>query len=120
MATSGTRSKSKGTTTSASRGGKSTSSRTSGSSSAETTTDHNVIQRWVEERGGFPAAVKQTHKQNDPGILRIDFPGYSGEDSLEQISWDEWFTGFEANKLAFLCDEDPNSRFSKLISRDSS
>jgi len=78
-----------------------------------------VIQRWVEERDGFPATVKQTHKQNDPGLLRIDFPGYSGEDTLEQVGWDEWFKGFEANKLAFLYEDEPNSRFNKLISRDS-
>jgi hypothetical protein len=52
-------------------------------------------------------------------LLGIDFPGYSGADILEQIRWDEWFKGVEANKLAFLCDDEPNSRFSKLISRDS-
>jgi hypothetical protein len=124
MATSKTGSKSKASSsTSASRGGgKTASTRRSSSggssSSARTTTDHNVIRSWVEARGGFPATVKQTHKPNDPGLLRIDFPGYSGEDTLERIGWDEWFKGFEENKLAFLYDDDPNSRFNKLISRD--
>jgi hypothetical protein len=122
MATSGSRSKSKGNSTNASRGGKSTSARRSGSSrtsSAASTTDHNVIRSWVDERNGFPATVKQTHKQNDPGLLRIDFPGYRGEDTLERIGWDEWFKGFEENKLAFLYEDDGNSRFNKLIRRDS-
>jgi hypothetical protein len=89
------------------------------SKSAVTTTDHTVIQRWVEERGGWPATVRSTHKKGDAGLLRIDFPGYSGEDTLERIQWDEWFRGFEDNNLAFLYEEDKNSRFNKLINRDS-
>jgi hypothetical protein len=88
--------------------------------SAVTTTDHNVIRRWVEERGGHPSRVKGTGSgKNDPGLLRIDFPGYSGEGSLEEISWDEFFKGFDDNKLAFLHEEDKNSRFNKLIERGS-
>ena len=86
--------------------------------SAKATTDHDTIRRWVEEREGCPATVKSTRKGSDPGLLRIDFPGYSGEDTLECISWDEWFKGFEENKLAFLYEDEPNSRFNKLVSRD--
>jgi hypothetical protein len=61
--------------------------------------------------------VKATGKKNDPGILRIDFPGYSGADTLERIDWDEWFTWFDRDKLAFLYQDKRNSRFSKLIRR---
>lgn len=43
---------------------------------AKTTTNRKEIQQWVEERGGNPAKVKGTE------ILRIDYPGYSGEDTL--------------------------------------
>jgi hypothetical protein len=89
------------------------------SKSAVTTTDHKVIQRWVEERGGWPATVRSTHTKGDPGLLRIDFAGYSGEDTLERIAWEEWFRGFEESNLAFLYEDDKNSRFNKLISRDS-
>jgi hypothetical protein len=85
--------------------------------SAKTTTDHETIRRWVEERGGYPARVKGTGGNGDPGLLRIDFPGYSGEDTLEPISWEEFFAGFEKNSLAFLYSDDRNSRFSKLIER---
>ena len=35
-------------------------------------------------------------------VLRIDYPGYTGEDTLEQISWEEFFETFEASDLAFL------------------
>ena len=86
---------------------------------AKTTTDHNEIRRWVEERGGFPAAVKGTGDQNDPGLLRIDYPGFSGEERLQKISWEEFFTKFDSENLAFLYQEQPDSRFSKLIDRTS-
>lgn len=88
---------------------------------SHTTTDHNEIQRWVDERGGRPARVKGTESKNSPGLLRIDYPGFSGEESLEEISWEEFFDGFEKNGLAFLYQEktaDGNvSRFSKLVDR---
>jgi hypothetical protein len=86
--------------------------------SATTTTNHDTIRQWVEERGGHPARVKDTGGKNDPGLLRIDYPGYSGEKSLEEISWDDWFKGFEENKLAFLFEHEKNSRFSKLVARN--
>ena len=86
---------------------------------AKTTTDHNEIRRWVEERGGFPAGVKGTGDGNDPGLLRIDYPGFSGEERLQKISWEEFFTKFDSENLAFLYQDEPDSRFSKLIDRAS-
>jgi len=84
---------------------------------SKTTTNREEIRRWVEERGGHPARVKDTE------VLRIDYPGFSGEESLEQITWEEFFSGFEKNKLAFLYQDTleggETSRFSKLIERDS-
>jgi len=89
---------------------------------SKTTTNHNEIRRWVEERGGHPARVKDTESKKSQGLLRIDYPGFSGEDSLEAISWDEFFEGFDENGLAFLYQEETKdgkqSRFSKLINRD--
>lgn len=90
--------------------------------SAHTTTDHDFIRRWVEERGGRPARVKGTGGGDDPGMLRIDFPGYSGEDSLDEISWEEFFEKFEENNLALLHRDMEHKngeldRFNKLVSR---
>jgi hypothetical protein len=89
---------------------------------SQVTTNHREIQQWVEERGGNPARVKGTESKNSPGVLRIDYPGFSGEDSLEEISWEEFFDAFEKNKLAFLYQDTTAdgkmSRFSKLIDRD--
>ena len=92
------------------------------STEAKVTTDHNEIKQWVEERDGRPARVKGTDKGDSGGLLRIDYPGFSGEDTLETITWDEFFQAFEENNLAFLYQEETKggkeSRFSKLISRD--
>ena len=81
------------------------------------TTNHDELRRWVEARGGHPARVKDTE------LLRIDYPGFSGEDSLEKISWEEFFDAFDKNKLAFLYQEKlesgETSRFSKFIDRES-
>lgn len=38
--------------------------------------------------------VKRTGKDGNVGIIRIDFPGYSEANSLEEISWDEFFEKF--------------------------
>lgn len=88
---------------------------------SKTTTDHNTIKQWAESRGGFPATVKSTEENGEPGLLRIDFPGYSGEQSLERIEWDEFFEKFEESNLAFLYQEKlksgEESRFCKLVSR---
>jgi hypothetical protein len=88
---------------------------------SKTTTDHETIRRWVEARGGRPAHVRETGNGTDPGILRIDYPG-GDEESLEEISWEEWFAAFDENELAFLYQEETKdgqeSRFSKLVSRE--
>lgn len=90
--------------------------------SAKPTTDHDRIRKWAEERGGHPARVHGTGGEGDVGMIRIDFPGYSGEDSLEPISWEEFFEKFEEKRLALLHEEGTRngepSRFNKLVSRD--
>jgi hypothetical protein len=87
------------------------------------TTNHDEIRKWVTDRGGFPSRVKGTGDEGG-GLLRIDYPGYSGEDRLEKITWEQFFTAFEENKLAFLYQDElengETSRFSKLVDRTSS
>ena len=85
--------------------------------SAKSTVDHDEIRNWVEERGGNPACVKGSGGGDDPGILRIDYPGFSGEETLQSIDWDTFFKGFEDNNLAFLYQPEGDSRFSKLVER---
>jgi hypothetical protein len=89
---------------------------------SETTTDHEEIRKWAEDRGAKPACVRGTGAKNDVGMLRLDFPGYTGEDKLQPISWDDWFEKFDERKLALVYQEETadgeKSNFNKLISRD--
>jgi hypothetical protein len=90
-------------------------------SAANSTIDHDVIKEWAEARGGHPAHVRATgdESEGDVGVIRIDFPGYSGEGTLEEITWDDFFEKFEERQLAFLYQDDEESRFNKLVSRES-
>ena len=86
-------------------------------STSDTTTDHDTIRNWVEARDGHPARVKG---RGPGGILRVDFG--EPEDSLEKISWDEFFQIFDENKLEFLYQDETSagktSRFNKFIERE--
>jgi hypothetical protein len=96
--------------------------KSAGSSKSDTSTrDHDTIRSWVEKRGGVPSMVKGTATKKDGGgILRIDFPGYGGEESLQEISWEEFFQKFDESKLEFLYQEKTadgkESRFNKFVS----
>ncbi len=89
---------------------------------SRTTRDHDTIRRWAEERGGYPATVERTERGGEPGVLRIDFPGYSGEESLERISWEEFFRKFDEKNLVFLYQDETRegeqSRFYKFVSEE--
>jgi hypothetical protein len=65
--------------------------------------------------------VKATAGKNDPGLLRVDFPGYRKTDSLQEISWEDFFKKFDEKQLSFLYQETmkdgSESRFFKLIRR---
>jgi hypothetical protein len=93
-------------------------SKASRGQSGQVTIDHDEIRQWVESRGGQPTTVAGTERDSEAaGLLRIDFPGYSGEGTLEPIDWDEFFEKFEEAKLAFLYDTDKGSKFNKFIAR---
>jgi len=81
----------------------------------ETTTDHAVIRKWAEARGGRPARVKGTGEGDDAGLLRLDFG--EPEENLEPIDWDVFFETFDASGLALVYDDAADSRFSKLVRR---
>lgn len=99
-------------------------SRLSASGSAQTTTDHATIRRWAEDRNGVPSTVATTARGGEPGVLRIDFPGYRGAGSLREITWDEFFRKFDEEGLAFLYQDRSaagrTSRFFKLVNRSRS
>ena len=90
---------------------------------SQVTTDHDTIRRWAEDRGGHPATVQGTeHHGEHAGVLRINFPGSSSDEALEDIDWDTFFSKFEESQLAFVYQDETargtESRFGKFIHRD--
>lgn len=85
-------------------------------SSSNTTTNHDEIREWVEERDGRPAIVRT---KGEGGVLRIDFG--EPESNLEEIEWEEFFRVFDESDLAFLYQDETSagkeSRFNKFVQR---
>ena len=91
-------------------------------SSAKKTTDHDEIRKWIEDRGGRPSVVADTHGNGRKGgLLRVDFG--EKDEELEEIEWEEFFAIFDENELAFLHQDetsgDKTSRFNKFVSGES-
>lgn len=86
---------------------------------SHTTTNHEEIQKWVEERGGKPAIVKGTEgdDEENAGLLRIKF---RDDDNLEETDWETFFKTFDEKNLSFLYQnetkEHKTSRFFKFVS----
>jgi hypothetical protein len=85
-------------------------------------TEHHEIRGWAEQRGARPSTVRKTYSDDNKGIIRLDFPGYSGAESLKEISWDEWFEDFDSRNLALVVQDETadgnTSNFNKLVSRE--
>lgn len=96
--------------------------RTRSSAQSHALTDHDAIRQWAEERNASPACVRGTGGGEDVGMIRLDFPGFSGQGSLEHIEWDEWFQKFDESGLALLVQETTaggeRSNFNKLVKRE--
>jgi hypothetical protein len=77
------------------------------------TKDHDTIRKWAEERNGKPVRIKGAG-------IELDFPGYSGGERFEEISWDEWFEEFDSKGLELQYQETTKdgeqSNFNKLTS----
>lgn len=89
-------------------------------SAGQTTTDHEFIRKWAEQRGGRPSVVKATEGEDGEGILRFDFR--EKDESLDEIDWDTFFQTFEDRNLALLYQDKTadghTSRFFKFVRRE--
>src|SRR3954468_21427679 len=100
-----------------SRSSSSSSSSKSGSEhDSHMTQNHDEIRQWAEERGGKPACVKGTESGNSC-LLRIDFPGGAGAESLSEMSWDDFFNVLDQRGLVFLYQKG-KSTFNKIVTPD--
>jgi hypothetical protein len=93
-------------------------------STSNTTHDHDKIRKWAEQRGGVPAKIRNTGKEDDDGVLRIHFPEKSDDDDrFEQIGWEEFFSNFDESELDFLYQDKKadgeTSTFHKFVRRES-
>ncbi|HEX8346068.1 MAG TPA: hypothetical protein VF657_15215 [Actinoplanes sp.] len=68
------------------------------------TTDHEVIRQWALKRKAVPSTVKGTEHGGHLGVLRFDFPGYTG-DRLAEVSWEDWLATFDKRRLNFIYQE---------------
>ena len=86
-------------------------------SNAATTTDHDIVKKWIEARQGRPSVIRTKGKG---GLLRVDFG--EPEDDFEEIGWDEFFKIFDDNRLAFLYQDQTKdggtSRFNIFVERE--
>ena len=70
-----------------------------------TTTDHDVIRQWAEDRHATPATLEGAEHDGHLDVLRFDF-GFgmveAEEEELREVSWDEWFRAFDEQGLSFV------------------
>ena len=91
---------------------------------SNTTTDHDEIRQWAEERGGKPSCVQGTGAKGDIGLMRIEFPGKpnANDDNVEEISWEDFFAKFDERGLALVYQTKTaagkKSNFNKIIARE--
>ncbi len=90
-------------------------------STSDQTHDHKTIRNWVEKRKGVPSKIKGTAKNADEGVLRIHFPEHSKSNNFEEVSWEDFFSEFDAKKLDFLYQDKKadgeTSTFHKFVER---
>lgn len=88
---------------------------------SKTTQDHETIRHWAETRGAEPAEVTSTHRKDEPGVLRFCFPNAKARNnqSLNRISWDDFFDKFDSSNLELVYQEKTasgqRSNFNKLV-----
>ncbi|GIW05393.1 MAG: hypothetical protein KatS3mg060_0198 [Dehalococcoidia bacterium] len=82
--------------------------------------DFDEIRRWVEQHGGRPARLSGTSSGDDPGLIRIWFPGQL-VGRLEPITWEQFFAKMAEKRLALRCwDGERGARpFARIVSRPS-
>jgi sucrose-6-phosphate hydrolase SacC (GH32 family) len=64
------------------------------------TTDHTIIHEWARGRHGVPVLVNTYTLTPNKNKIAIAFGGLWQNANVEHISWHEWFSVFEEEKLA--------------------
>lgn len=81
--------------------------------------DQNEIKRWAELRSGKPAVTSTPGYDADrSGVVTPHIHFYDEDISdgrTKEISWEDFFKIMNDNGLAFILDDDGNSRFHQII-----
>ncbi|MCI0632141.1 MAG: hypothetical protein L0Y44_15970 [Phycisphaerales bacterium] len=90
----------------------------------KTTTDHQEIRQWVQDRGGRPVRVRNTFgSTSDTCVLQIDFLFEKYNDDVEEIGWEEFFTLFDREHMVMVYQTETEggreSRFARIVRQDS-
>lgn len=73
------------------------------SGETKTTTDHEQIRTWAQERGGRPARVHNAFgSKREDCILQIDFLHDKYDDDVEELTWDAFFEMFDRENMVLV------------------
>ena len=90
------------------------------SGETKTTSDHEEIQRWAQDRGGTPACVHNPLANSTD--LRIDFLHEKYNDDVRGISWEEFFRIFDQQRMVLVYQTETEggklSRFGRIVKSD--
>lgn len=84
------------------------------SDDVQTTTEHALVRKLIEDREGYPAHLESSEGQGDSGLLQVGLTdeGEEGDEDLKELSWEQFFEEFEEKDLAFAYreggEEDPS------------
>lgn len=66
------------------------------------TKSHDVILAWAAQRKCVPSTIRGTWHNGNPGVLRFDFPDFGSHESLEHVTWQQWFDTFDERQLVMI------------------
>ena len=82
------------------------------SNDVQTTTEHALVRKLIEDREGYPAHLQASEGQGDSGLLQVGLTEENEGEELKEPSWEQFFEKFEEKDLAFAYreggEEDPN------------
>jgi hypothetical protein len=79
-------------------------------------TDPEERRQCVDEPGAIPAREQEPRSVTHASLIRFDFPGNIGEQSLEAIGWEEWFEKFKESNLALLVQDETAASQKRTLS----
>lgn len=68
-------------------------------------TDPVFIRRWIEEREGWPAIIKDRSRSRRDGRLFIGFQDMQYDGSVVPVSWEVFLQKFDKDRLSFVYDD---------------